>query len=712
MKKVHQIILCTLIISTNTFPEGSFLQQLIEAQEARGIRVTTPEEIQFEREIKNLSLQLTTAPQPTQISQNNADQVSTLLQSFYTLFLNPSFIRFSTKAVVNDFFDQLTTWQDALKKSNATIPWPSGTKGEVLKTLLIQGLKEICLFGRYTKHREENLVTFKLRMQNILTNIMMNSSLALWKDELVNNNQQLSLGAFYSWDVALIKAELKDSAALIPLFNKISATVDAEGEKQAAQQHEQELAIEKQQITLRKQQEAQDLRAIVLHIEQQSSTDTVDKETLYLDCLRALLDPAYIDLSVKERKSIDAINEQFKKLHASIGRTFMPILSQEGIDALKLLIAKSLETIYSPMVGKPGGVSLKNHIEFVLKTIMSINPNQTITENQIKFQWIKPLYIDNQFLTTNSKKKLLDIFNNQNFQRWQASVRNFSFKVSSPNTISTPTSIPMDYPVVIPPVLKIEPVSEKVVRPLPSPRTIQQKMPIADPVVEEIVETIPLPKSMQQKMQAKKDAELAAAQKIADEAAIAEATRKAAIKPKKPVVDEALMVEKTPDRAPAAPNTNLKQIGTNLIAQALVAPIDVIKNILANVEAGQKFNLLKTTDDTQYTAVHAAASLARADIIQVLLKDLTPSERYAVITMREKDGQTALHLAAAAKSAPTKGFKPLNAVNELLSGLTLQQKIAFITMQDNDGATALDMAQGSNKSIVISLKEILQKGSK
>lgn len=477
MKKVHHIILlAVMMLSTHYLLQGAFLQQLIEAQEARGIRVTTTEETQFANHIKNLSQQLTASPQPTQISHNNADQVSMLLNAFYTLFLNPLLIRCSTREVMNDFFDQLTAWHDALKATNVNIPWPLGNRGEELKTLLIQGLKEICLFGRYTKHREENLVTFKLRLQHILTNIMMDSSLALWKEELVTNNQQLSLGAFYSWDVALIKAEFKDSAALIPLFNKLSATVDKASEQQAAKQHGQEVALEKEQLAQRKQQEAQSLRSIILHIEQ-IPTNTADKDALYLDYIRTLLDPAYMDLSPKERKSVDSINEQFKKLHETIGRTFMPVLSQEGIDTIKLLVAKALETISSPAAGKSGGAAFKNHIEFVLKTIMTINPNQTTTENQIKFQWIKPLYFDNQFLTADLKRRLLAIFNNGNFQRWQASIRNFTFKVATPIAAPTATPIPVEAPV------------------------IAQTMPISSPVITE--ETINDPKE-QAKQQAEK----------------------------------------------------------------------------------------------------------------------------------------------------------------------------------------------------------------
>ena len=470
MKKINRIVfLAVIMLSTQPLLNGAFLQQLVEAQEARGIRVTTAEQTQFENQTKNLSQQLATSPQPTHIAENNADQVSMLLSSFYTLFLDPAFITFSTKEIMNNFFDTLTTWQDALKKSTVTIPWPTGTRGEDLKTLLVQALKEICLSGRYTKHREENLVTFKLRLQHMLTSLIMDASLALWKNELVTNNEQLSLGAFYSWDVALIKSELKDSAALIPLFNKLATTIDEAGEEQAAKQHEQELALEKQQLEQRKQQEAQYLRASVVHIEQQKPTDAAGKEALYLDYIRALLDPAYQELSPKERKSIDTINDHFRRLHGIIGKHFVPVLSQSGIDALKLLVAKALETISSPALGRSGGAAFKNHIELVLKTIMTVHPNQTSTENQIKFQWIKPLYFDNQFLTADMKKKLLNIFNSDNFQRWQASIRNLTFKVASP--VEAPviaatmpmaeTSTPESMPEVMPTSTSV--VEEKII---------------------------------------------------------------------------------------------------------------------------------------------------------------------------------------------------------------------------------------------------------
>jgi hypothetical protein len=69
-------------------------------------------------------------------------------------------------------------------------------------------------------------------------------------------------------------------------------------------------------------------------------------------------------------------------------------------------------------------------------------------------------------------------------------------------------------------------------------------------------------------------------------------------------------------------------------------------------------------------------------------------------------------LAAAAKSAPTKGFKPANAVKELLRNLNQRQQVDFITMQDKDGITAHDIAQGINKAVAINLKEILQRSRK
>jgi len=707
MKRIHCIILAISLVNTHAALHTAFLQELIEAQEARGIRVTTADEVQFENQIKNLTMQLTAAPLTT-ISQNNVDQASLMLDSLYRLFFNPAYIKYSTKTIMNDFFDQLKTWHDTLKKNNIIIPWFKSNEQE-LKQLLVLALKEICLFGRYTKHKEEHLVTFKLRMQHILTNIMMDSDLTLWKQELITNNQQFFLGSFYSWDVALIKAEFKDSAALIPLFNKLSTTIDVTGEKQAAQRHEQERALEQQQLAQRKQQEADTLRAIVANIEQQiSAPGTVSTETLYLNYIRALLDPAYLDLSAKDRKSIDTFNEQFKKLHAAIGNKFIPILSPDGIDTLKLLVAKSLETISSPLAGKTGGVAFKNHIEFVLKTIMTIGANQTLTENNIKFQWIKPLYTDNQLLSNAMKKKLLDIFNNQHFQRWQASTRNLSLKLL--NTTASAGQAPIV--TQVPTVTQAPIITEAPLIRIQGPKTQE--------ISEEISETLPMPQRRQQRKaepQQKPAAKMPTVQKIMPTKPIS-VTKEIAPTPFEIITPQPTTL--TPPRAqlPAQQaaqqvhSENIQRLGATLINQALVAPLSTIKNTLANIAPQQKFNAIKTTDNSLYTPVHAAASLGRSDVLAALLADLTPDERYAIVTMREKDGQTALHLAAAAKSAPTKGFKPANAVKELLHNLNQRQQVDFITMQDNDGITAQDIAQGINKAVAINLKEILQKSRK
>ncbi len=723
MKKIKTIIIFSSIMLCTSLLHGAFLQELVQAQESRGIRVTNPQEIEFENHITILSKQFAQLPPITNISQQNINQVSIALNTFFTLYFNPNYIRYSTKPILNDFFEQLKTWLDGLRQKNIIMPWPAAN-GQNLKNLLILALKEICLFGRYTKHKEEHLVTFKLRVQYILTAIMMDSYFGSWKNELITNNEEFSLGSFYSWEVQMLKSEFKDSVALTPLFNKLSATIDIQGEQKEAQRYEQERAREQQQLAQRRQQEADTLRSIIMNIEQQlSSADTANKEILYLNYIRALLDPAYLDLSAKERKSIDTFNDQFKKLHAIIGNKFVPILSQDGINTLKLLVAKSLETIASPLTGKTGGVSFKNHVESVLKTLMTINPNQTLTENQIRFQWIKPLYTDNHLLTNTAKKKLLDIFNNQHFQRWQASIRTLSFKVLNSAEPVAQTKMPITMPTPTPAVTTSAPAPVELERPL-----IRVPGPQAQEVSEEIFETLPMPKRTQPKKVEPQKPVLAK-----------KAPRIQKVTPAQPVIfkegETPTAFEIIPGRPTSAPllqparvtqyqqptrlsqpqpqqvrtqSVNVEQVGRTLINQALVAPLATIEKTVVAIDPAQKFDVIKTTDDTLWTAVHSAASLGRADVLELLLKGLTPDERYAVVTMRDKDGQTALHLAAAAKSAPTKGFKPVNAVQELLRNLSQRQQIDFVTMKDNDGITAQDIAQGINKAIAINLKEIVQ----
>jgi hypothetical protein len=708
VKKIHGIIFFIVIASMQLLPQGSFLQELVKAQESRGIKVIDFQETQFENQVQNLSMQLARISSLTEISQDNIDQISMALSAFYMLFFNPEYIRYSTRPVMNDFFDQLKTWHDVLKKNNIMAPWVDAS-GEGLKKLLILALKEICLFGRYTKHKEEHLVTFKLRLQHILTTIMMDAYLVLWKNELIINNQEFFLGSFYSWEVQLIKAEFKDSVALTPLFNKLAASIDVESEKQEVEQYEQQLALEKQQLAKRRQQEADLLRTIITNTEQQMlAIDDVSKEMLYLNYVRALLDPAYLDLSTQERKSIDTFNNQFKKLHTTIGNKFVPILSQEGIDALKLLVAKSLETISSPLSGKTGGVSFKNHVESVLKTMLSIGANQTLIENQIKFQWIKPLYTDNQFLTSAMKKKLFDIFNNQHFQRWQAATRNVLFKVLDSDVFVKPIPIAVQMP-----------TAEKA-------PIIAKPTPIPQYSTEEIVENLPMPKRMRQKnvepekptsFVTQKDIinikKVPTVKKIAPKELVILKEEIAPtpfqIIPAQPMVAPVQPIKISVPSRPQTQSANIQQIGQVLITQALVAPITTVEKNLAIVSPAQKFDVMRTTDNFLYTPIHSAASLARADVLEILLKDLTSDERYAIVTMRDKDGQTALHLAAAAKSAPTKGFKPVNAIKELLRNLTQKQQINFITMEDNDGTTAIDIAQGINKAVAINLKEIVQR---
>src|SRR4030095_6306812 len=241
--------------------------------------------------------------------------------------------------------------------------------------------------------------------------------------------------------------------------------------------------------------------------------------------------------------------------------------------------------------------------------------------------------------------------------------------------------------------------------------------PKAQEIAENITETLPMPQRKHQKRTEtqKPTLKTATVQRIVPTKPII-VTKEIAPTPFEIITPQPTPQAPLPAQLPAQQtqvhSENIQRIGATLITQALVAPLSTIKNTLANLSPQQKFNALRTTDNSLYTPVHAAASLGRSDILDLLLKDLTPDQRYIIVTMREKDGQTAMHLAAAAKSAPTKGFKPANAVKELLRDLNQRQHVDFITMQDNDGITAHDIAQGINKAVAINLKEILQRSRK
>src|SRR5438105_14558822 len=110
------------------------------------------------------------------------------------------------------------------------------------------------------------------------------------------------------------------------------------------------------------------------------SDDFEQQEQLYLNSIRIALDPAYLDLPVAERKNIDKINEQFKKLHAEIGNTFIPILPQENIEKLKFIIAEAIKAINSTKIKKIGGEIFKKRVQFIISSLMNIKPNQTAKE--------------------------------------------------------------------------------------------------------------------------------------------------------------------------------------------------------------------------------------------------------------------------------------------------------------------------------------------
>lgn len=429
------------------------------------------------------------------------------------------------------------------------------------------------------------------------------------------------------------------------------------------------------------EQAMQDLRTIITQTTPLSD-DAEQKEQLYFNTIRIALDPAYLDLPVAERKNIDQINEQFKKLHVELGNKLIPILPQENIEKLKFIAAEAIKTINSAQIKKVGGEIFKKRVQFIISSLMSIKANQTAKENEIKFQWIKPLYLDNQFLTTDLKKKMFEIFNNENYSRWLSGTKKMMLKVAPANGI-----------------LIDEPVTSEPTESTPSQQPEQSIQPVT---TESSTETLTLSDSAQQRLNQRK-------------------------LPAIPNTPPATLPAKTPQNTPVAQpiaqpvapavmpaaekaaniSTDIRNIGQTLIQQALVAPAATIQTTIAKVPANQKFTLLQVTDDAQYAATHAAASLARADVLSILLKDLTPEQKFEIITMREKDGQTPVHLAASAKAAPAKGFKPAVAVEELLKDLTPLQKKEVIGMQDNDGATAIDIAQGINKSVADTLKRMM-----
>lgn len=429
------------------------------------------------------------------------------------------------------------------------------------------------------------------------------------------------------------------------------------------------------------EQAMKDLRTIIAQTTALSDNPE-QQDQLYFNTIRIALDPAYLDLPVAERKNIDKINEQFKKLYAELGNTFIPILPQENIEKLKFIVAQAIKTINSAQIKKIGGEVFKKRVQFIISSLMTIKPNQTAQENEIKFQWIKPLYIDNQFLTADLKKKMFEIFNNENYSRWLAGTKKMALKVAPTNGI-----------------LIDEPTNPEPTEPTSPQQPEQSIQPIT---TETSTETLTLSDSAQQRLNQRK-------------------------LPAIPNTPPASLPAKTPQNIPvaqpstqpAAPSitppatkvenipTDVRKVGLTLIQQALVAPAATIQTIVAKVPADQKFALMQVADDAQYTPTHAAASLARADVLPILLKDLTPQQKFEIITMREQDGQTPLHLAASAKAAPAKGFKPAVAVEELLKGLTQQQKKDVIAIRDNDGATAIDIAQGINKSVADMLKKMM-----
>lgn len=184
------------------------------------------------------------------------------------------------------------------------------------------------------------------------------------------------------------------------------------------------------------EQALQDLRNIITRATE-IENDPAKQEQLYLDDIRILLDPVYLDLPIAERNTIDKINDRFAQLHIKIGNTFIPILSQENIEQLKQMVAEAVKTIHSPKIKKIGGEIFKKRVQFMIASLMSISANQSTTENEIKFQWIKPLYMDNQFLTPDLKKKMFKMFNNEDYQKWLASTKKLTLKVAPTQSVST-----------------------------------------------------------------------------------------------------------------------------------------------------------------------------------------------------------------------------------------------------------------------------------
>lgn len=441
-------------------------------------------------------------------------------------------------------------------------------------------------------------------------------------------------------------------------------------------------------------QPAQALRDISIRTFELSKNPT-HHERVYVDYVRILLDPAYLNLAPADRKLIDNISNQFKKLHATLVKTFMPILSQEDIDVLKTLVAQALETIHSSTIRKVGGIAFKNHVEMVIRSLMTIGQNQNSVENQIKFQWIKPLYLDNGHLSADMKKKLFSLFDNNNYQRWYVSTKNAVLKVAPSSETPVIDSVPSTMPTITP-----EPTAENI--------PLRYAPLIVVTEEEETVETLPMPKRAPQTKTEKPKPIHPYAKPTTPTPSTP--TRKAPSTPISKPSAPSIPPKKTspivaaPQTAQKSDSTHLNSIAQSLIQQSLVAPLSTIQSIVAKVTPQEKFSLLKITDNSLYTALHAAASLARADIVAFLLQNLTPNERFEIITMREQDGQTALHLAASAKSAPNKGFKPAVVVEELLVGLTPAQKNELINMRDMSGSTALDISQGFNKTVTDILK--------
>ena len=122
---------------------------------------------------------------------------------------------------------------------------------------------------------------------------------------------------------------------------------------------------------------------------------------------------------------------------------------------------------------------------------------------------------------------------------------------------------------------------------------------------------------------------------------------------------------------------------TGLYRGAFANDLEIIKYMLDNFSANQKYHVVKIQSVTKSTALHFAAGDGYTSIVNYLLSNFSQQQKYDLLKIQNEDGNTALHRAA--------NNNKVEAIQAIISSVSSPLLIQLLNNKNKEGHTVTDI---------------------